>query len=145
MKIGGMGEQAIRVYPDELRRLNELPEDVRIVGVLPELPARAETGTIDFGPGRGPRPVAISDYMQQLPAEWVPHPKRSTTEPRCLYIHVRHRFCFRGTEYGAPLTIEGLDDFLKRYWQLDCEEMQYRGVKVADRFGDSAQHVWVDE
>lgn len=143
MKIGGMGEQAIKVQFWELRRLHEIPETVEILAVLPDLPRKVELAYVDGGNPR--RPVPIQIYNEPLRSEWIPHPKPLTINARCLYIHVQHRYCFRGTEQGSPLVIEELDEFLKRFKDIEQDEFSKLGVKVADAFLDGAMHSWVDD
>lgn len=65
MKIGGMGDQVIKVEMWELRRLNELSPEIRIVSALP--------------PWNAPRPTP-----------WIPNPI-----PQPVYLRVRHRYCLR--------------------------------------------------
>jgi hypothetical protein len=143
VKIGGMGEQAIQVAHFELRRIAELPADVEILAVLPELPKDPPIAYVDRAgrPGEG---VAVLEHRwyEALPAEWVPHPRPSSTiVGRCLYIHVRHRFCFRGAEDGAPLAVEGLDDFLGRFDGLRRQEKENKGKPVPhNSYGQ-----WVDD
>jgi hypothetical protein len=123
MKIGGTGEQAIRVQVYELRRLNELPEEVQILGVLPEL--------------------SRDRSAYELQPDWVPHPRPKPLEARCLYVHVQHRYCFRGTENGAPLTVEDFEDFLRRWADLREDELSKRGLPVVNEVLRDAG--WVDD
>jgi hypothetical protein len=146
MKIGGMGEQAIRVQFYELRRIDDLPEEVQIVGILPELPDSPEVAYVDCGAGRGHRPVLVYDSMRSppLPADWIPHRRPKSIENRCLYVHVQHRYCFRGAEDGAPLTIEDLEDFLKRFKLIALDEESKRGQKVPEEFAGNFG-AWVND
>lgn len=139
MKIGGMGEQAIRVQFWELRRIHELPEEVQILAVLPELPERVELAYVEGGNPR--RPVPIRVYSQPLHSDWVPHRRPSTINVRCLYVHVQHRYCYRGTEQGAPLIIEDLDDFIKRFREIAEDEAAKRGQRVSE----NTQSMWVND
>lgn len=143
MKIGGMGEQAIRVEFWQLRQLHTLPEEVHIVGILPELPNSPEVAYVDCGASKGPRPVLVYDSMRSppLPADWVPHLRPKTIENRCLYVHVTHRYCFRGAEQGAPLMIEDFDDFLKRFKVIAEDEAAKRGQPVPEYMYGT----WVDD
>lgn len=145
MKIGGMGEQAIRVQFYELRRLSELPEEVQIGGILPELPNPPEVVWVDGGFGKGSRPVLVHDSMRSppLPSDWVPHPRPSAVEGRCLYVHVQHRYCNREAENGAPLFIEDLDEFLRRFKGLAEHEASKRGEPVPE--GSELYSLWVED
>jgi hypothetical protein len=142
MKIGGMGEQAIRVQFWNLRRIHELPEEVQVLAVLPDLPQRPRTMTVDHAgqPGYGGNVLEYC-WDEYLPADWIPHRRPSTFNARCLYVHVQHRYCFRGTEQGAPLIIEDLDDFLKRFRQIAEDEVSKRGQPVPE----NVHGVWVND
>lgn len=145
MKIGGMGEQALRIYPNELRRLHEIPEEVDILKILPEIPVAPATVHVDRAgqPGYG---ASVREYRwyDELPREWVPHPHQKITSTRCLYIHIQHRYCFRGPEQGQVLTIENLDAFLKRFDELRRQEEACRDEKMADHFPEGCFGSWVD-
>lgn len=65
MKIGGMGDQALRVPLEMIRSIARLPADVRIVAVLPQ-------------------------YGSKGPTAWSP-----TAGPTPLFLHIRHRYCMR--------------------------------------------------
>lgn len=98
-RVSGIGEQALQVNCDELRRLVELPQDVMLLCILPDLPPR------------------LAGY-DSLPREWIPYPRPGISKQRTCYVHISHRFCFRDAQNGIPLTIEALDPFLARYRDL---------------------------
>lgn len=125
MKIGGMGEQALRIQVYELRRLHEIPGDVEILAVLPDLPRQHVTG---YG---------------EIPSAWVPHPKPAGGTSY-LYLHIQHAYCFRGVEHGQVLTIENLDDFLKKYESLRRQEELWKNEKMSDHFPEHCSTHWVD-
>jgi hypothetical protein len=139
MKIGGMGEQAIRVQHWELRLLSTLPEEVQIISILPELPDSPEVAFVDCGAG-----LLVYDKMRSppLPSDWVPHPHPKPIVNRCLYVHIQHRYCFRGAEHGAPLTVENLTDFIARFESIKEYETSIRGQPVPEHLTGSA---WVDD
>lgn len=145
MKIGGMGEQALRIYPDELRRLHEIPEEVDILKVLPEIPTAPATVHVDRA-GQLGYGASVREYRwyDELPREWIPHPKQGVIYARCLYIHIQHRYCFRGTEHGQVLTIERLDDFLKKFKELRRQEDLWKNEKISDHFPEGQFGAWVD-
>ena len=139
-----MGEQALRVQFYELRRLHELPEDVQIVGILPELPDSPEVAYVDCGLRKGPRPVLVYDSMDSppLPPEWVPHKRAPAINSRCLYVHIQHRYCVRGAELGAPLMVDTFDEFLKRFASIAATEKEQVGKPLTDVMRDNG---WVED
>lgn len=118
MKIGGMGEEALMVPLDQIRRLNELPSEVEIVRVLPP-------------PTRGGRKYGSA---------WVRH---DSPFPE-LFLHIRHRYCMR-VSLGEALMYGSFEHFLSRYAQLKADEESKRGLKVKDVLPEGAFHPWVDD
>ncbi len=118
MKIGGMGEEALRVRLEDVRLLGELPADVEVVRVLP--PA------LLGGKGYG--------------TEWVagdrPFPE--------LFLHIKHRYCVR-CPAGSPLMYDYLQNFLRRYAEIKADEDSKRGVRVKDVMPDEYYSHWVDD
>lgn len=120
-RLSGMGEQALSVKAEQLRRLHELPEDVDILGILPALPNQPKLRAFhDF-----PDMVEVYNYQDHLPREWVPYPQRVLAKERLLYLHIAHRYCFRGVHNGVPLCIEGFEEFLERYSKLAEDEQKF--------------------
>ncbi len=140
MKIGGMGEEALRVEYWELRRLHELPAEVQIVEILPDLPAHSKCVYVDGGAGVGPAPVEM--FERRLPPEWIPHPL--PLEPlkyRAVYLHIQHRYCLR-VPAGAALSYGSLDGFLRRYAGIEADERAAAGKPVPE---NHHSNVWVDD
>jgi hypothetical protein len=117
MKIGGMGEEALRVRLEDIRLLSELPADVEVVRVLPPAPL----GGKPYGP------------------EWVagdrPFPE--------LFLHIKHRYCVRAPA-GSPLMYDYLQNFLRRYAEIKADEGSKRGQRVPDDPMGVYQN-WVDD
>lgn len=140
MKIGGMGEEALRIEAHELRRINEIPADVEIVQILPELPPHSKCVYVDGGIGIGPAPVEV--WQRKLPQEWVPNPiAPPPVQPRGLYIHIKHRYCLR-VPAGASLTYDSLDRFLIRFHSIREDEEARRGEKIGSALSYTC---WVND
>lgn len=102
MKIGGMGDAAVRIEVSELRRLADIPTSVRIVRILPDLHKR--------------------DALDA----WRPYYVPLFSDIR-LFIHVRHRFCPRMTHPGQHLQIYSLEEFIRHMAEQDEVEWNRRG------------------
>ena len=87
-------EQALRIELSDIRLLGLLPKDVRILSTLP--PPETLPYCEAWCPGHGSSPI---------------------------YLHIRHGYCFLRTHTMAPLIIETLPEFLRRYKQLNGEEL----------------------
>lgn len=143
MKIGGMGEEALRIEAHELRRIGEIPEEVEIVQILPELPPHTKCVYVDGGMGVGPAPIEL--WQEKLPKEWVPHPLvKPPVKPRALYVHIKHRYCPR-LPAGASLAYDSLDRFLRRFNSLREYEDSKRGLRIADVLPEGSSSYWVDD
>lgn len=118
MKIGGMGEEALRIPLADMRLLGELPADVEVVRVLP--PPRALSG-MEYG------------------TDWIAGDKSFPD----LFLHIRHRFCVRAPP-GTQLCYGYLQHFLERYNDLKRQEDMWRSEKIADHFPEGCASHWVD-
>ena len=93
---GGYGFEVLRFEDADIREIAKLPEDVRVVQALPDLPHRA-----------GP----------DCPADWhAPGPRL-----RPIYLLICHRYCVR-TPPGCAYQFTELDEFISRYYALQVEE-----------------------
>lgn len=102
MKIGGMGHQAIRVEVHELRRLGEIPEEVRIIGTLPQWETRR--GSNAWAPTSGPQPI---------------------------YLYIKHRYCPR-LGPNQVMMYDALDHFLRRFQESREQENNAAGEQVPE-------------
>lgn len=123
MKIGGMGDSAIRLEAYELRRLVELPQEVRIVRILPDQHGKA---ALDL---------------------WRPNFRPEFPQMR-LFIHVRHRYCYRLTHPGMQLTVFTLDEFMRQLRDMRQLENDNAGKRVEEdplQALNQMNPMWVDD
>lgn len=83
----------------DLRRLAELPPDVRIVAIGGELPWNTHRAA------------------HQYPDEWIYKPRPPAPPDESVFVRIEHRYCCRTPE-GGVLVCTPLDSFLARYKDL---------------------------
>lgn len=95
---GGYGYEVLRFEHESIRTIAQLPEDVRIMGALPELAER---------------------HGFNCPREWY----RGAAPLRPIYVLISHRYCVRVRD-GEPYQFTELEEFLQRYKSLEQQECE---------------------